>query len=208
MRFRKLSATAAAAVLAVAGLTACQSKGGVAAIIDGHRITDSDVAGYMTRKAEPFPAQDANGGTISIAPRVFVLETLLDERVYTKILQKTPDGLPDEAQLNAAKEQLYGTTADADVAKQYVQHGYTSALSKHALRVQVLLEVIKSEAQQGLDIQSVLAKATPDVTVSGRYGKWDAKNLQLSTDPSAGLPDFVSFKSRPVIATDTTAPTS
>jgi hypothetical protein len=197
VRFRKLFAVAAAAAVVVTGLTACDSKVGVAAVVDGHEITDSQVASYMTNKAEAFPSQDAKGNAISIPPRVFVLETLLDERVYTQILQATPAGMPSEAKLNAAKQQLYGATADTDVAKQYVQHGYTKELAKRALRVALLLESIKTEVQQGLDIDAVLKKVHPKISVSPRYGSWDAQNFQLSTDPRAGLPDFVTFRSTP-----------
>ncbi len=59
MRLRKLTA-AALAVLAVTGLTACKSKAGVAAVIDGHRISESDLSDYVNRTGpDPTAVQQA-----------------------------------------------------------------------------------------------------------------------------------------------------
>ena len=61
VRARKLTALAAA-VLAVAGLSACRSNVGAAAVVDGHRISESDVHTYLTAQG-PTSAGLANAGS-------------------------------------------------------------------------------------------------------------------------------------------------
>jgi hypothetical protein len=186
--------------LAVGSLLAagCSTKVGVAAVYDGHTITDSQVAQYLTTKAQPVPGQDAQGNATQVPARVFVLGTLLTERVYTDILHATPDGLPDANTLDAVKKQAFGDDPEATVTAQLAKYGYHAGLTPHVINEQVLLEVIREEVQNGgLDINAVLKKVHPKVTVSPRYGAWDPQQLRLSSDPRAGLPDFVTLHTQP-----------
>lgn len=192
----------AVALAAAAALTGCTSKVGVAAVYDGHTITDSDVAQYLTPQAQPVPGQDAQGNPSQVPGRVFVLDTLLSEHVYTDVLKATPDGLPDTATLAAIEKQAFGNNPEATVTKQLAKYGYKASLTPHLINEQVLLETIREEVQQGgLNINAVLKKVHPKVTVSPRYGAWDDKQLQLVNDPSAGVPDFVTLNTPPASST-------
>ena len=53
-RFVKPISLVAVAAVAVLGLTGCDSKIGTAAVVGGHRVSDSDVSQYLTVKAKPF----------------------------------------------------------------------------------------------------------------------------------------------------------
>ena len=188
----------AVALAAAAALTGCTSKVGVAAVYDGHTITDSDVAQYLTSAAQPVPGQDPQGNATQVPGRIFVLDTLLSEHVYTDILKATPDGLPDSATLDAIKKQAFGANPEATVTTQLAKYGYKASLTPHLINEQVLLETIREEVQQGgLNINAVLKQVHPKVTVSPRYGSWDSQRLQLANDPKAGLPDFVTLNTPP-----------
>lgn len=193
MIVRKLIAAAAlaATALAVGELTACDTKVGQAAVVDGHRISESDVAKYFTSQAEDFPDQDAAGNSTLIVPRVYVLNTLIHERLYAALLAKTPGGSPKPAALTKARAAVLAQSSEADVETQYKQHGYKAALVPVLIRVQTLLQILSDDAQQGVDVQGIVKKIQFPLSINPRYGTWDVKALRLSTAANAGVPGFV-----------------
>jgi hypothetical protein len=188
----------------MAGLTACKSNVGAAATIQGHRITESDVAKYMTVNAEPVPQQDPNtGATTNIPARAWILRTLLSTELYSDVLRKAPAGMPTEGDLAKAQtDLLQGTSAD-QVADQYQKHGYKRSFAPVYLRLQALEQILGGKIQSGLDAQRILDDLHLSVSVNPRYGSWDAKSFQLASDPAAGRPDFLK-----VSATYTPPPTA
>ena len=188
----RLIGSVAAVALCISGLAACRSNVGTAASIDGHRISEGDVAQYLTVNAEQIPQQDPNtGATTNIPARSWVLRTLLDTRLYTEVLQASPGGEPGTADLAAAQSSLLqGISAD-QVADQYQQHGYKRSFAKVYLHLQALEQILGKRIQDGLDAQTLVKKIAPDVSVNPRYGEWDAKRFQLNSDPGSGLPDFL-----------------
>lgn len=193
MRLRTLSAVAVAA-LAMTGLTACHTNVGAAAVFNGQRISEATVAKYLTSAAQPVPEQDSNGNTTgTIAPRTYVLGTLLNERLYSEVLAATPTGAPSAGAISSAQQQLLqGTSPDA-VTQQYVQHGYQADFATLYLHEQALEQILSTDVQGGLNVKAILDKLRVSVSVNPRYGAWDPTTYSLSTSPNAGLPSFLTL---------------
>lgn len=185
---------AAAAVLpfALVGLTACRTNVGTAATIDGHKISESDVAQYLTPNAEEIPEQDQTTGAVTPVPaRAWILRTLLDERLTTDLLAQSPGGAPSDADIAAAQQALLQGTPVSDVADQYAKHGYKRDFAQVYLRSQTLGQILAQKAQSGFDVRSAIDRLRPSVSVNPRYGSWNATTFQLQSDTKAGLPDFL-----------------
>jgi hypothetical protein len=185
---------AAAAVLAAASLSGCRTNVGMAATVDGHRISETDVNQFITAKAKPVQEQDSGGASITIAPRPFVLETLIDVRLLAKLLAGTPNGKPTESQIATATAKGLNGSTPRKVAEGAGLHGYTAAFYEQWVRSRVLGTVLNNEVQQGLDVRKVIAKVPFPVSVNPRYGTWDKTNLHLASDATAGLPGFVKLQ--------------
>lgn len=192
MRVRKLTAVAVAgAALALSALTGCDTKVGQAAIVDGHRITESQVAKYLTATAAAVPVQSQAGATTTIAPRAYVLNTLIDQRLYDRLLTSTKAGRPSEGDIAKATEQALAGVSVQQATEQSKILGYTAAFDRLWVRVQILGQVLQKDVAQGEDVRALLAKLHFAVTVNPRYGSWDAKILALSDGGAAGVPDFL-----------------
>lgn len=182
-------AAAALAVLASAGLSACRTNVGVAATADGHRITESQVNAYLTRDAQPVQVPDASGASVQVSPRTYVLQTIITERLYAKILEMlTQQNKIDEQQITAAISQILKGDSAHHFVETHGLRGFTAKFAELALRGSVLVDDIRTVANNGVDLQPVLAKLKYPVSVNPRYGAWDPKNYAMSTDPTAGLP--------------------
>ena len=205
MNVRAIGALVVAAA-AVVGLSACQTKVGQAAVVNGYRISDSELASYATRTG-PSPdavaaAQQQGGGPIE--PRVQALTSLIQEQVFLHVLRAT-GGVPKDSDLAAlhdeAVQRLLGsqsTTGDAfDVllGKQVTSYGLTDKFTTLILRVAELEDTIinRTKVASFQELAAKVGKYPVKVSVSGRYGRWDAKNLALTTSGNAGLPSFVTF---------------
>lgn len=205
MRVRLLTALAVAA-LAVPALSACTTKVGAAAIVDGQRISESEVAHYLTPAAEQVPTQNAAGSATTISPRAYVLDTLINTNLAAKILGNTPAGMPSNNQIVAAKQQsVAGSTVAAFVAT-FVRHGYTAGFADVLLRERALVVILQSRAQGGVDVTGIIKKLRFPVAVSARYGSWNAAGLALDTTPTAGVPGFVTLD--PATSTPSPVPTA
>jgi hypothetical protein len=179
---------AAAAVLALAGLSGCKTNVGMAAVIDGHRVTESDVSKYLTGDAQPVTQQDSNGVTTQVSPRSFVVNTLINERLGFKLLRVIPS-ISDttEAQLDAQLQADLEGKTPAEIAEQIGLHGYTEDFAKLYLRVRELIILVQQQPQ-GV-VQDAFGKVKFPVSVSPRYGKWDTDNLVFV--PGARIPGYL-----------------
>jgi hypothetical protein len=194
VRVRQLAAVAVAAAC-LAGLTACRSNVGTAATLNGHRITEKDVTRYFTPAASQVPEQDSTTGSVTcIAPRTWVLRTLLSDELYTELITKAGNGQrPSAADLVAAQQQLLQGTPVSDVVKQYVSHGYQASFAPVYLHEQSLEQILRAEIQSGLDARKVLDEVGVHVSVNPRYGSWDPRNFQLGGSPTGGVPSFLTL---------------
>ncbi len=188
VRTRALTA-AAAALLAAGALSACRSNIGTAAVVDGQRITDTQVAHYVTPKAQPVPLDKS-----SIGPRAFVVQILVTNAVLKKLVAKAPGGGPSGTQVKALERRgLGGKSAKVFTESQGVK-GYTTAFDRQVVDFLAYRSVLNTLQQQGVDVGTLIKKTKVPVQVSSRYGTWNPDQLALDTSAGAGLPGFVSLQ--------------
>jgi hypothetical protein len=176
-----------AAVLACAGLSACRTNVGVAARVDGKTITESKVASYVTDKAQPVKVQSATGATQEVGPLTFVVQTIVSEKYYAKILAATPVGLSPAAVAAEREQDLHGSSPE-QVAAQAGLAGYTKKFQELWLYSRLLYVMISRQVQNGYQIGPVLAKVKFHVTINPRYGAWNERDHYFDAAPTAGLP--------------------
>lgn len=203
MRLRKLTA-AALAVLAVTGLSACKSNAGAAAVVDGHRISDSDVAKYVNQAgpdAQRLSQAAAQGQTLPpLKPTV--ASYLVQEQVYVGALDRTGD-VPDAGALAALHDraaaallgaQSGGAEFDKLLTDEIVSDGFTHAFAGVVIRVAelkwALIERVK--ANQLSELIAAVDKLKISVSVSPRYGKWNPAQLTLA-GPETTIPGFLTL---------------
>jgi hypothetical protein len=187
VRLRMIGA-GALAVLAVTGLTACQTKAGAAAVVDGHRIDQSDVNKYVD---EGFTAPTPTGTAQAQEPaRVIVLNTLIESRLMTALLARSLGGVPSEADLNKLHDEAFAVQLNLQQPGAQADQALDSALTKSGLKasfgdvfvrgLELKQAVIdKTKAQRQSDIANALKKLGIPVSVNARYGSWSADSGSL-----------------------------
>ena len=206
MRFRKLTVIVAAAI-AVTGLAGCNTKAGAAAVVDGHRISDSDVSQYVMTSAKPYTETNGSGGMID--PKSYVLQTLIDDRLLGRAV-RAHGGEASDSELNAAQTQFLQGSKLSDVAKFYGKYGYTNSFADVLVHEQSLLQILAGRVKassSGAEIITALNTLKPQVSVSGRYGAWDTKQYSVTSGPNDGVPAFIKIPA-PAATNATPAPTS
>jgi hypothetical protein len=191
VRVRTLGA-AAAAVLALAGLAGCRTNIGTAAVIDGHKVTESDVSHYLTPNAQPVSEQDQTGTSQQISPRSFVVSQLINERLGFAILQAVPAvSNVTPAQIDSQLQSDLAGKTPREVAESLGLHGYTDDFYQIVLRVQEISGVLRQ--QDSTAVQKAISTIHFPVTVAPRFGRWDGKQLRFSS--GATVPGYLDLKS-------------
>ena len=186
MRLRIVGAVAAA-LLATTTLTACRTNVGYAATIDGTRISESQVAGYLTPQAQPLSNQSGP----STPPRSFVLQTMIFTRLLPKLIASLPGREPTQAEIGELQRRLLnGVTAQKYVSSRGAK-GYTDDFARLLVRSSVYGQVLTTLNQQGVNINQALSKLSFPVSVNPRYGSWNSKTYSLNSTGSAGEPTFL-----------------
>lgn len=181
-----------ALVVGVSGLTACRTNVGNAATIDGHRVSETDVGNYVTGSAKPIAS---SSGSASVAPKPFVIQILIDQRLYPKLLRAAKIGSPTKGQLSTLRRQYLAGTAPKAKVEQLGVKGYSSSLTSVILDVEVYATLLNQAQQQGTDLNTVASALKFPVSVNPRYGTWDSKNLTLKSTTAAGLPGYLKLQS-------------
>jgi SurA N-terminal domain len=182
---------AAVLVLWAVSATACQSKAGAAAVVDGQRISDSEVAQYVQPGAQP--VQQSDGSTV--IPKHAVIDSLIQTQLYEKALAAN-GGPATQAELDQATQAVLAGHSKSDLETQVLKpaglkSNFTDVfLNGHAL-TQVLVH--RLGITQNVQLLAVLSKLHTNIQVSPRYGAWDAPNFSFSTAANAGLPSFVTL---------------
>jgi hypothetical protein len=200
VRLRKLTA-AALAVLAVTGLTACKSKAGVAAVIDGHRISESDVTKYVTHTGPSSETvQQAAAQGQQVLPKSTVVHYLVQVQVFERVLARN-GGVPSDAELASLRDQAAATLlqisatgrqlddyVNSNIAASGFSRRFPSLLFR-AVELEMAL-ISRSHATRLSELAAVVGKAHLAVSVNPRYGKWEPSQVAVS-NPAAAVPSFV-----------------
>jgi hypothetical protein len=203
----RLVSAAAAVVLATVGLTACSGQPGAAAFVDNTRISQSEIGKYLTPTgvSSSASAAAASQGQQLQSPKLNVVNLLVQEQVWRAALAHTPGGVPSEAELAKLHDtaaatflgtQTTGSDLDALIAAQEGQYGFTSEYGNLLLTtVELEAALVKELKVSSLEeLSAAVAKFGITVKVSAVYGKWDPKNLSL-TSPDAAVPTFITIPS-------------
>jgi len=189
------------AVLALAAslLSACRTNVGVAARVDGHKISENTVDDYAGH-GKALASSDGS----SIGPRAVALYYLVEQRVVNALLDAAPGATPSAATIDSAVSSAVAQSGgSAAVVKQLGLTGYPTKLTNVAIRdavIRIKLDEVAnlstSDNNPSLsDIATALKFDTTKfpVTVSSRFGEWNAS--ALTVDLSGGQPPYLTLQS-------------
>jgi hypothetical protein len=204
VRVRKLTAVVgmtAAMALAMGGLTACDSKVGEAAIVGGHRISESDLGKFLS-PAGPSPSalSAAAKGGVGLYPKTDVVQFLVQQELFEQALANN-GGVPSKVELAALHDQAGATLLGAQVTGAKLDTELSNALTARGTAAPFLpvvlrtfeLEmalVLKVKAGSQSELAAAVNKLHIKVQVNPRYGKWDPKTVSLGA-PTSNIPDFL-----------------
>lgn len=191
---RRLAVLPVVALLGL-GLSGCQSKAGAAAVVDGHKISESSVG-----RSVPTTAKQPDQA------RRFVLNYLIQQRLFTVALNGH-GGAPTDAELRAnhdtavsslLQQQLAGTAGDSALKTAVGTIGVSPSFAP------VVLDAFERELvlAKRLNVTSVAGIATEvsrqqlRVSVSPRFGGWDPKALGVVNFSKSQAPSVVSFSGK------------
>lgn len=199
MRLRKPVA-AAVALAAAATLTACQSNAGAAAVVDGHRISDSQVTDYV----QPGTGPTASAQGQRLLPKTTALSYLVQAEVFRRVLASN-GGVPSDADLTAVRGKaaqtllqvpITGADLDKYVTDSVVKSGFDKKFADLLFETIELEQTLidRTGAQNLTDLAKATDKVGVPVSVSRRYGTWDPTRLEI-TDPTGSTPDYLKLGS-------------
>jgi hypothetical protein len=163
----------------------------VAATVNGSRITDSTVSHYVTPAAKSVSLQTASGGSAEVAPKPFVLQTLVYLRLLKEFVAAGPGHGPTKGEFASVRSRVLAGKSSEQYAHERGITGYTAAFDRMLVDQQAYAAVLNVYQQEKVDVTGIIRKARIDVSVSPRYGRWDKKALSLDGTAGAGLPSFV-----------------
>ena len=193
-RSRKIRALALLPALVVAGLalTGCDSKVGAAAVVDGAKISESDVSSQVAKDAKD--VSQARG---------FVLNYLIRQQVLTSALDahggvpddRTLDKYHDSAVSGLLGQQLSGSDGDKALGQAVAQFGAKPGFAPVVLQGMELEFVLadKLDVSTEADLVSKIGEQNVHVSVNPRYGGWDASQLGVTGFSTKQVPSNVSF---------------
>jgi hypothetical protein len=182
------------ALLALTSLTACENHAGAAAYVGKTRISETTVNRYLARDAtfNTDPTTNAPDN-----PKSDVLTTLIRTALLDQVLRTLPGNHPTPGELDAGQKQamsVLGITSIDTLVDEAEKTGYTKAYATLYLAEQTKVTVLSTllkDPGDGSVVGPAVAKLHAKVSVSPRYGDWDATNLAVGTGPS--LPSYLSL---------------
>lgn len=205
MRFRRLLSVVTLVALALSALTACQTKVGQAAQVNGVSLSDSALSDFVQPGAAPYTDQQSGG---QVVPKLNALTNWIrNELIEATITAHGGEATTQELNNSRsviAQAGLRDQVAKANAGKGYSDSFFTLLSDQYALLVVLIQRLAKKGTagqafnllESGRANQAFVAaiKATPaTVEISPRYGTWDKQNITVSEKPNAGAPGFVSF---------------
>jgi predicted small secreted protein len=199
----------AIAVLAAAAtlLTSCRTNVGVAATVNGHRISETTVNKYVTQEgADPSLAAQAKAqGQPLPTPKPFVLQILVLDNLFEHTLAAN-GGVPSDGQLAAVHDKAAQAFLQTSAAGRQVEReegtnlhriGVSTSFAPILVRAIELNYVLVEERLKSVSLGAAINKAGAKVSVSPRYGAWDAKSLSLKYSDTDGVPGYLRLQPTP-----------
>lgn len=186
----RLRALALLPVLATAAVTlsACDSKAGYAAEVDGSKISESTINSYLTPNAQPVTASDGS----STPARQFVMTIVTRNRVFERLLEVSAGGAPTTKQLADAKAAAL-TVSESELQANITKSGFTTKFTDQYVQQLELQQIASTRFTAEADLDAALAKAKLSVSVSPRYGVWDMSTLSVGGLAKKDLPDMLTL---------------
>lgn len=186
----RLRALALLPVLAIAAVTlsACDSKAGYAAEVDGSKISESRINSYLTPNAQPVTATD---GT-STPARQFVMTIVTRNYVFQRLLEVSAGGAPTAKQLADAKAAAL-TISEPELEANITKSGFTAKFTNQYVQQLELQQIASTRFKAEADLTAALAKAKLNVSVSPRYGVWDMSTLSVGGLSKKNLPNMLTL---------------
>jgi hypothetical protein len=204
VRLRTLAALVLAA-LAMLGLAGCRTNVGIAATVNGHRITESEVNKYLTPSGTDasLAANARQQGQTVPSPRSQILQYLIQQQVFEHTLAsftKVPSagelaGLHDQAASVLLQTDLAGDELDSRIRQGLPKSGISAKFTPVFLRVQELEYAIIQAKQLTRQAQllALVKRAGVKVSVGARYGTWAPATLSVTA--GAVTPSFLTVQS-------------
>lgn len=170
------------------GLAGCDSKAGTAAVVDGHRISEKELSRYVQAGAKPIQGGDGS----STPAKNIVLQYLVRNQVIPLLLTAAGATVTD-AELEAGKAKVLAGTTEADLTSQVTAAGLSARFEPVLVRNRELLDVLNAKLTTAKQFNDALAKVKDKVSISPRYGSWDAARLALLNLGKKQLPSVLSF---------------
>lgn len=176
VRSTKVRALVVLPVVAAAtlGLSACDTKVGAAAVVNGNRVSEQTLNKYLTPKSQPIPS--SNGA--STPPRQFVLSTLVQIEAYKRVLAAI-GGQPSDSDLAKAKDVLLQGGSEDQLRQNVTSLGLAPSFTDAFLRSQELLSMLRQRLSSAAAAAAAVKKADLHVSINPRYGTWNDQSLSL-----------------------------
>lgn len=205
MKLRRVLSVVALVVVAAVGLTACDSKIGVAASVNGQTLTSSDLGSFVQPGTAPY--RDSQTGA-TVIPKAYALETWIRTRLIAGAVA-AKGGPPTPAELNAARSAVLNGSDISVPEQSYIKQGYTAKLADlvvdqnayllllierllgHNATASDALAALQSRKIGDAQLLGAIHATNPQVIVSTRYGVWQPEKFSLKSGPGVGRPTFV-----------------
>jgi hypothetical protein len=196
-----IALAAAASVLATATLTACQTHVGTAALVNGHKISESDVRKYVD-PAGPSPAVLSQANNDPQVSRAVITNVLVGGQVYRIVLAKHGGAtgasalrqLHDQALQELLGANANGTDLDAQLAAQLRPLGIKLSLLPKVVELYELefSLIERIGATKAADLVKAVSDEHLHVSVNPAYGRWNATSMSVAIGE---LPQYLKTQS-------------
>ncbi|UQX89379.1 hypothetical protein M6D93_05080 [Jatrophihabitans telluris] len=174
-------------VMAGAGLSACDTKVGTAAVINGHKITESDLNSYLTSSVQPVP-----GNNGSVPARFFALSILVNREIGPNLVAAAGEK-PTPAQEAQARKAISDSATTNGIEGQLSKLGFAPKFYQAYLDEQTQVSLLGAKVTSAQQLAGVVKKAGLNVSVNPRYGGWDARTLSLTEVGKKQLPNALTL---------------
>jgi hypothetical protein len=200
--FASVVAIVAVAAIGATALSGCDTKVGTAGIVNGGRISETTVSGYLTPQAQS--VQLTTGQTI--APRSFVLQWLVNTQVVNRVLAHNNIS-PTPADIDQAQQAALSGATEADLLQELTSRGYKASFEQVYLNGVALFQLLSKvpDVTDAASLEAAMAKAGVTVEINPRYGVWSPTQFYVNSDLAANLPPYL--KATGGTSTPTPSPT-